>query len=112
MFKSDEQRQDLAALIDAMNNAPEIPGCTSAPDLWFPDYEGHNSDEWKFINRICGQCPISVMCAEYAIKHDEVGIWGGLTTKQRRRVKRAAEYWEGVRSERAKKALEGAAQAS
>lgn len=109
MFGSKQQRNDLANLIDAMNDAPEIPGCTNYPDLWFPDYESPRGLDFEIINKVCGACPISVQCAEYAIKWDEVGIWGGLTTAQRQQIKRVAEQVERTRSERAKKALEGAA---
>lgn len=33
----------------------------------------------------CNRCPVRVDCLEHAIKFEEVGVWGGLTTKERRR---------------------------
>jgi WhiB family redox-sensing transcriptional regulator len=33
----------------------------------------------------CNLCPVRVECLEHAIKYEEVGIWGGMTTKERRR---------------------------
>ena len=33
--------------------------------------------------KICAACPIVNFCMSYAIVHDEVGIWGGLTQKDR-----------------------------
>ena len=33
----------------------------------------------------CIKCPVRLDCLEHALKNDEVGIWGGLTTTERRR---------------------------
>lgn len=32
---------------------------------------------------ICAGCPVRVQCLEYAVLWDCVGIWGGMTTKER-----------------------------
>lgn len=40
---------------------------------------------------ICGQCPVIWNCLQYAIKFSEkqlVGVWGGTTTNDRRRIRR------------------------
>lgn len=44
--------------------------------------------------RLCARCPIREACLQWAIEHDEIGIWGGTTdgdrqkmTRQRHRVK-------------------------
>jgi hypothetical protein len=61
-----------------------IKGLCTAGDVEWPD----DRDELAQIN-ICERCPVRVECAEYAIETDEpVGIWGGLTTRQRRLVGR------------------------
>src|SRR5689334_8656429 len=31
----------------------------------------------------CAECPIQKFCKNYAIVHDEYGIWGGTTRKER-----------------------------
>lgn len=36
---------------------------------------------------LCRRCPIREYCAQYGIDHDEVGIWGGLTDEDRRKIK-------------------------
>lgn len=33
----------------------------------------------------CVRCPVRIDCLEYALAHDEIGVWGGLTTTERRR---------------------------
>jgi WhiB family redox-sensing transcriptional regulator len=55
------------------------------PDLFFPkEYE--RSDEAKAI---CHECPVRQECLEYALAHGEkFGVWGGLTERERRRVRR------------------------
>ncbi|WP_285702079.1 WhiB family transcriptional regulator [Actinomadura sp. NBRC 104412] len=39
--------------------------------------------------RVCGNCPVRNECLEHALTHAEHGVWGGLTEKQRRPVRRA-----------------------
>ncbi|HJR18350.1 MAG TPA: WhiB family transcriptional regulator, partial [Actinomycetota bacterium] len=41
--------------------------------------------------RICAQCAVRDECLDYALANDErFGIWGGLSERERRRVKRLA----------------------
>lgn len=37
---------------------------------------------------LCARCPIREDCLEWALTHDEVGIWGGLTDPQRVAINR------------------------
>jgi WhiB family transcriptional regulator, redox-sensing transcriptional regulator len=53
--------------------------------LWFPE-KGQNLRNAK---RICQACEVRAECLEYALAHDERwGIWGGLSERQRRSMKR------------------------
>jgi WhiB family redox-sensing transcriptional regulator len=36
----------------------------------------------------CFRCPVRVECLEFAIARDEIGVWGGMTTAERRRERR------------------------
>lgn len=57
------------------------------PDVFFPE-KGGSSREAK---RICSQCSVAQECLEYALANDErFGIWGGLSERERRRLKRLA----------------------
>lgn len=53
------------------------------PDLWFPEL----GSTAKAAKRICGRCPVAAECLAYAIEHQEMGIWGGTSEKQRRRIR-------------------------
>jgi WhiB family transcriptional regulator, redox-sensing transcriptional regulator len=54
------------------------------PDLWFPD-KGQPSAPAK---RLCLECPVREVCLRYALEHDErFGIWGGLSERERRRLR-------------------------
>jgi WhiB family redox-sensing transcriptional regulator len=56
-------------------------------DVFFPE-KGGSSREAK---RICGECAVQTFCLEYALANDErFGIWGGLSERERRRLKRLA----------------------
>jgi WhiB family redox-sensing transcriptional regulator len=43
---------------------------------------------WQ-AKRVCLSCEVRQECLEYALAHDErFGIWGGLSERERRRLKR------------------------
>ncbi|MCF6793940.1 WhiB family transcriptional regulator [Corynebacterium pseudokroppenstedtii] len=55
------------------------------PEAFFPE-KGGSTREAK---RICKACAVRDECLEYALEHDErFGIWGGLSERERRRLKR------------------------
>lgn len=46
-------------------------------------------DELNQIRRVCAECPVRAQCLEYALDTDDkYGVWGGLTPRERRQVKR------------------------
>jgi WhiB family redox-sensing transcriptional regulator len=56
------------------------------PDLFFPE-RGASTREAKSV---CRSCEVQGDCLEYALAHGEkFGIWGGLSERERRRVRRA-----------------------
>jgi WhiB family redox-sensing transcriptional regulator len=55
------------------------------PEAFFPE-KGGSTREAK---RICLGCEVKDKCLDYALAHDErFGIWGGLSERERRRLKR------------------------
>lgn len=55
------------------------------PDLFFPE-RGASTKEAKSV---CGRCEVKGECLEYALSNGEkFGIWGGLSERERRRVRR------------------------
>jgi WhiB family transcriptional regulator, redox-sensing transcriptional regulator len=55
------------------------------PEAFFPE-KGGSTREAK---RVCGRCDVRGDCLTYALAHDErFGIWGGLSERERRRLKR------------------------
>ena len=55
------------------------------PEAFFPE-KGGSTREAK---RICQGCQVKDECLEYALANDErFGIWGGLSERERRRLKR------------------------
>jgi WhiB family redox-sensing transcriptional regulator len=38
--------------------------------------------------RFCNRCPVRGMCLQFALKNDEIGVWGGTTTMERQRLKK------------------------
>ena len=57
------------------------------PEAFFPE-KGGSTREAK---RICLGCEVKDRCLDYALAHDErFGIWGGLSERERRRLRRRA----------------------
>ena len=57
------------------------------PEAFFPE-KGGSTREAK---RICQSCEVRDECLEYALEYDErFGIWGGLSERERRRLKKRA----------------------
>ncbi|WP_370882575.1 WhiB family transcriptional regulator [Kineosporia succinea] len=57
------------------------------PEAFFPE-KGGSTREAK---RVCMSCEVRAECLEYALAKDErFGIWGGLSERERRRVKKQA----------------------
>ena len=63
----------------------ENPLCAQVDgELWFPEKSGDS----KPAKSICLQCSHITECAEWGIKHEAFGIWGGLSNNQRREIRR------------------------
>lgn len=57
------------------------------PEAFFPEKGGSTREAKK----VCLSCEVRVECLEYALLQDErFGIWGGLSERERRRLKKAA----------------------
>ncbi len=60
--------------------------CTQTdPEAFFPERGGSA----RAAKRVCASCPVQEQCLEYALRNDErFGVWGGLSERERRRLKR------------------------
>ncbi|GAA3946660.1 WhiB family transcriptional regulator [Pseudoclavibacter caeni] len=57
------------------------------PEAFFPEKGGSTRD----AKRICQSCAVRAQCLEYALENDErFGIWGGLSERERRKLRRRA----------------------
>lgn len=57
--------------------------CQTDPETFF--------GSTREAKRICQGCEVKSECLEYALAHDErFGIWGGLSERERRRLKRGS----------------------
>ncbi|MDE0132413.1 MAG: WhiB family transcriptional regulator [bacterium] len=77
------------SLIDAMANDQlgwqNYANCLGADtDLFFPE-RGSSTRKAKAI---CGMCEVKIECLDFALDNGErFGIWGGLSERERRRVR-------------------------
>ena len=57
------------------------------PEAFFPEKGGSTREAKK----ICTGCEVKAQCLEYALSNDErFGIWGGLSERERRKLKKRA----------------------
>jgi len=87
-------RPQLSVVPDQLDVEPELEDdqwqeralCAQTdPEAFFPE-KGGSTREAK---RICLGCEVKDACLEYALANDErFGIWGGLSERERRRIKR------------------------
>jgi WhiB family redox-sensing transcriptional regulator len=57
------------------------------PEAFFPEKGGSTRDAKK----VCAACNVRSQCLEYALSNDErFGIWGGLSERDRRRLRKRA----------------------
>ena len=57
------------------------------PEAFFPEKGGSTRDAKK----ICGSCEVRAECLEYALQNAErFGIWGGLSERERRKLRKRA----------------------
>ena len=90
------KRAHLSVVPDFFGMPPETPDdddqwqeralCAQTdPEAFFPEKGGSTRE----ANRICLGCEVRDACLDYALAHDErFGIWGGLSERERRRLKR------------------------
>src|ERR1700750_410606 len=61
------------------------------PEAFFPEKGGSTREAKK----VCRSCEVRSECLEFALENDErFGIWGGMSERERRRLKR-----EGIEAE-------------
>jgi WhiB family redox-sensing transcriptional regulator len=57
------------------------------PEAFFPEKGGSTREAKK----VCASCEVRAECLDYALANDErFGIWGGLSERERRKLKRRA----------------------
>lgn len=55
------------------------------PEIFFPESE----DRVRAAKEVCFGCDVRVACLEHALaSREKVGVWGGTTEKERRRILR------------------------
>ncbi|MEJ5919216.1 MULTISPECIES: WhiB family transcriptional regulator [unclassified Corynebacterium] len=82
-----EWADDLSGLFEAVDQDwQEQALCAQTdPEAFFPE-KGGSTREAK---RICRACGVRDECLEFALENDErFGIWGGLSERERRRLKK------------------------
>lgn len=86
MFESNQQSRAWLSLNEAIDKAETQIPCTGYPEAFFPD-KGKIGPELAWALEACKSCPVQLQCAEYGIKYESEGIWGGLTSSTRSKIR-------------------------
>lgn len=80
--------QDVDEIDDVEMSWQERALCAQTdPEAFFPEKGGSTREAKK----VCVSCEVRAECLEYALENDErFGIWGGLSERERRKLKRRA----------------------
>ena len=74
-------------LLEPLPWADQAKCLVAEPETFFPEKGGSTREAKK----ICTDCPVKAECLEYALENDErFGIWGGLSERERRKLRRMA----------------------
>lgn len=84
------------------------------PELFFPEYESVNFYQiLNYARNVCQGCPYQLECLTFAVENNELGVWGGTSELERRRmrslgrvalpepkVKKTGKRWSGKAPEK------------
>jgi hypothetical protein len=75
-------KNSLEVLTDFVN-LPQVTGkeacLETEPDLFFSEFPL----DIALAKDICAECPLIAACRAYALKHENNGVWGGLSADER-----------------------------
>lgn len=68
-------------------------------NIWFPMADrsrpGHFSESYrqaaentKLAKKICKECVVRFQCLAYSLYHEQFGIWGGYTERERHKMRK------------------------
>lgn len=55
--------------------------------LFYPEDGGSGTDIYMLARTICNRCEVRQECLEWALRHEDWGMWGGLTPVERKRLR-------------------------
>jgi hypothetical protein len=86
-------KNSLEVLTDFVN-LPKVTGqeacLETEPDLFFSDF----ALDIALAKDICAECPLIEACRAYALKHENAGVWGGLSADERFALRGNREAYE------------------
>jgi WhiB family redox-sensing transcriptional regulator len=77
--------------LEALNDFVNLPNwtgeeaCLIVEDLDF--FYSEFALDIALAKDICAECPMIAACREYALKHENNGVWGGLSAKERKELR-------------------------
>jgi len=61
-------------------------------EVFFPTKELYTQEELALYESMCSECPVMLMCFEWALAHEVHGVWGGTSPLHRRMVRKSVGW--------------------
>lgn len=98
------KRENLKFLHD-FTNLPAVTGKEACleeePELFFSDF----ALDIAKAKATCNTCPLLEACGTYALKHENFGVWGGMTAGERYEIRGDRDAYESTDVERLNKEM-------
>lgn len=81
---------DIPAVLPPAPAWSRLAACAGmSTEAFYPEREGARAaiEAARFV---CGGCEVAGPCLQWALDHDEFGVWAGTTENQRRAMRREA----------------------
>jgi len=65
----------------------DTPSCTGMDiELFYPkgEEQAKRAGDYRSLRQTCANCPVLTKCRDWAVKHEDYGFWGGMSTYERR----------------------------
>jgi WhiB family redox-sensing transcriptional regulator len=56
------------------------------PDMFLSDNDATAAGDYATALEVCGRCPVTEHCLEFALRTGSPGVWGNTTEAQRRKL--------------------------
>lgn len=58
-------------------------------EIFYPETPGEAESLYRLARTICSGCGVRQACLDWAVRHEDHGMWGGTTPRERAAIRKA-----------------------